>query len=99
METRMPSPFPGMNPYLKHEDVWHDFHGQFITAAANMLAAQVDPNYVVRTDAHLYIHEPDASQRILAGWSDVWVAQRQGQESAASGAICTLPAPAHVQLP
>ena len=22
----MPSPFPGMNPYLEQDDVWHDFH-------------------------------------------------------------------------
>ena len=21
----MPSPFPGMNPYLEQDDVWHDF--------------------------------------------------------------------------
>jgi hypothetical protein len=22
----MPSPFPGMNPYLETDDAWHDFH-------------------------------------------------------------------------
>ncbi len=22
----MPSPFPGMNPYLEQDDAWHDFH-------------------------------------------------------------------------
>ena len=26
----MPSPFPGMNPYLEQPDVWHDFHQGFI---------------------------------------------------------------------
>ena len=25
----MPSPFPGMNPYLEHEDAWHNFHDLF----------------------------------------------------------------------
>ena len=26
----MPSPFPGMNPYLEQRDVWRDFHGTFL---------------------------------------------------------------------
>ena len=26
----MPSPFPGMNPYLEQEDAWHDFHESFM---------------------------------------------------------------------
>ncbi len=25
----MPSPFPGMNPYLEQEDAWHDFHEHY----------------------------------------------------------------------
>ena len=29
----MPSPFPGMNPFLEQEDVWQDFHDSFIPAA------------------------------------------------------------------
>ncbi|QWK12050.1 MAG: DUF4058 family protein [Thermoflexus hugenholtzii] len=24
---RMPSPFPGMDPYLERPDLWPDFHG------------------------------------------------------------------------
>lgn len=35
----MPSPFPGMNPYLEQEDVWHDFHKRFLPAAAEMIGA------------------------------------------------------------
>ena len=26
----MPSPFPGMNPWLEHPNVWHDFHSAFL---------------------------------------------------------------------
>jgi hypothetical protein len=29
-EQYMPSPFPGMNPYLEQADVWQDFHQSFI---------------------------------------------------------------------
>jgi uncharacterized protein DUF4058 len=37
----MPSPFPGMNPYLEQEDVWSDFHNRFIPAAADAIGPQV----------------------------------------------------------
>ncbi|MBI3176672.1 MAG: DUF4058 family protein [Chloroflexi bacterium] len=26
----MPSPFPGMDPYIEDPDVWGDFHGGFL---------------------------------------------------------------------
>ena len=26
----MPSPFPGMNPYIERASVWHDFHERWI---------------------------------------------------------------------
>ncbi len=46
----MPSPFPGMNPYLEQEDVWHDFHRLFLPAAAEVIGAQVQPDYIVKID-------------------------------------------------
>ena len=46
----MPSPFPGMNPYLEQEDVWHDFHERFLPAAAEFLMPRVRPKYIVRLD-------------------------------------------------
>jgi hypothetical protein len=44
----MPSPFPGMNPYLEHADVWHDFHEKFVPAVSDALVPQVRPNFIVR---------------------------------------------------
>jgi hypothetical protein len=41
----MPSPFPGMNPYLEQDDVWHDFHERFLPAAAEAIGVQVQPDY------------------------------------------------------
>lgn len=54
----MPSPFPGMNPYLEEDDVWHDFHGRFLPAAAEELTAQLVPDDIVKIDEHVYVHEP-----------------------------------------
>jgi Protein of unknown function (DUF4058) len=65
----MPSPFPGMNPYLEQSSVWHDFHNSFIAAARDDIAAQVDPDYFVRIDEQVYIHEWPVS----AGRADVAV--------------------------
>jgi Protein of unknown function (DUF4058) len=43
----MPSPFPGMNPFLAHPDVWSTFHIQMMATMADRLSAQVRPDYLV----------------------------------------------------
>jgi hypothetical protein len=94
----MPSPFPGMNPYLEQEDAWHDFHERFLPLAAEVLGAQVDPNYIVKIDEHVYIHELPADQRRLLGRADVGVAR----SPVTAGGLTTtgvLDPPAQVQLP
>ena len=70
----MPSPFPGMNPYLEQEDAWHDFHERFMPAAAEVLSAQVDPRYIVKIDEHVYVHEMAPDSRRFLGRADVTVA-------------------------
>lgn len=44
----MPSPFPGMNPYLEREGVFHDFHQSFIPVARRFLTRQLAPTYVAK---------------------------------------------------
>lgn len=53
----MPSPFPGMNPYLEQASVWRDFHHSFIVATREVLAAQISPAYFVRIEGDQYFHE------------------------------------------
>jgi Protein of unknown function (DUF4058) len=53
----MPSPFPGMNPFLEHPDVWSTFHTGMLAAMADRLSAQIRPDYLVHMEAHLWIHE------------------------------------------
>lgn len=43
----MPSPFPGMDPYLEGEE-WHDVHQRLATEISDYLAPQVRPQYIVR---------------------------------------------------
>ena len=42
----MPSPFPGMNPFLEQDDAWHDFHEKIIPMIAERLVVQVRPEYI-----------------------------------------------------
>jgi hypothetical protein len=53
----MPSPFPGMNPYLEQEDVWHDFQQCFVVRIAQVLTAQIRPNYITRIVERICTYE------------------------------------------
>jgi hypothetical protein len=44
-EQRMPSPFPGMDPYLEGE-MWQEFHATLINAIRTQLMHQLRPKYV-----------------------------------------------------
>jgi hypothetical protein len=63
----MPSPFPGMNPYLEQEDAWHDFHQRFPHVAGSILNQQLAPNYIVKADETVFIHELAYGERQLLG--------------------------------
>ena len=53
----MPSPFPGMNPYIEQDAFWQDFHLEFLPAMRERLVAQVRPKYIVMLDEHIYVQE------------------------------------------
>src|SRR5947207_15650483 len=91
----MPSPFPGMNPYLEQEDAWHDFHERAITLAAELLGTQVLPRYFVKVDEHVYVHELDGEARHFVGRADVALVRERPQGGPAS-ATDLLEAPAFV---
>lgn len=96
----MPSPFPGMNPYLEQEDVWQDFHDRFIPALGDALSPQVSPQYIVKIEEHLYIHEPPGYQRIKVGHGDITVAKNPNFHAAPNGGTALLaPAPSRVVVP
>jgi hypothetical protein len=93
----MPSPFPGMNPYLEQADTWEDFHSNFITHAQKALADVVGPNYVVKIEVRLYLHELSAEERRFFGKSDLGVLPTAGQS--ATGRMGRRSAPVQLQMP
>lgn len=50
----MPSPFPGMDPYIETRG-WEDFHLTMITGLREELVPQVRPRYVVRVEERVYV--------------------------------------------
>ena len=46
----MRPPFPGMDPWLEHSDLWPDVHNSLITAIRDALAPRIKPRYVARVE-------------------------------------------------
>lgn len=49
----MPSPFPGMDPYLEKNPIFHELHTQMLGEAQAQLQPQLRPKYVARLERHL----------------------------------------------
>src|SRR5579859_417713 len=98
MENVMASPFPGMNPYLEQDDIWHDFHERFIPHVAERLLPQVRPAYIVKLDEHVYIHELSGDERQFLGRGDVTLA-RSGARADAQPATAIAEFPVYAQVP
>ncbi|MDQ2733257.1 MAG: DUF4058 family protein, partial [Armatimonadota bacterium] len=69
----MPSPFPGMDPYLESPQLWRGFHKFFIVAASTAINALVPPHYVANINERLYSIQSDVTvfqrprEPVLAG--------------------------------
>ena len=103
----MPSPFPGMNPYLEHPDRWSTVHNRLIVALADLLAPQLVPKYQVDIEKRVY--EVIGMNALLVGRPDVTVQHPRvpassgttrstaGSESSATPVPVTLPMPEEVR--
>ena len=67
----MPSPFPGMDPYLEQPDLWPGVHNRLIVAIADALVLLVRPKYRVDIDKRIY--QIDLEDDPLVGIPDVTV--------------------------
>lgn len=66
----MPSPFPGMDPYLEHPQLWQEVHSRLIVAIADALGPQLRPKYRVAIEKRVY---EDAGDELLVGRADAAV--------------------------
>ena len=90
----MPSPFPGMDPYLESPAHWSDFHGTFVPALRDAINQRLPKNYIARIGEHVSVIAPIGA--VPPGDSfipDVAVIHRAGNrsESTAAGAALLEP--------
>ena len=78
----MPSPFPGMDPYIEAGD-WQTFHSRFIAALGDLLVPQVRPSYVVNIAQDVYLVRDDGG--VEKRQPDVSVSAEQGAAGAGRG--------------
>ena len=75
----MPSPFPGMDPFLEDPGLWPDVHHEIISEARAQLGAQLAPKYYVTIEERIYISGQDDPGRSVM-IPDIRIAARSGWE-------------------
>ncbi len=99
----MPSPFPGMDPYLEHPDLWPGLHLFLITNLAQLLSPQLRPKYFVSVEVRMY--EEKDPKSLLVGLPDVSVLSKKSQTNKSNStesqvtATATTTKPKTVTLP
>ncbi|MCE7988453.1 MAG: DUF4058 family protein [Caldilinea sp. CFX5] len=59
----MPSPFPGMDPYIEQQSVWGDFHNNLASEIQAILNRQIRPDYFARLIPYLTYENVAIGQR------------------------------------
>jgi hypothetical protein len=90
-EPFMPSPFPGIDPYLEAQGFWPDFHASFITYWRDALAELLPDNYEARMDERVNLVDLPAD-KIKRIEPDLAVSQlrRSSGPTPATSALATL---------
>ncbi|HSI36131.1 MAG: DUF4058 family protein [Phycisphaerae bacterium] len=71
----MPSPFPGVDPFIEGQGVWHDFHQTFVITWREFLMRRLPPQYVARVEEHVYVNraEAESAGRVTTRIPDVLI--------------------------
>jgi hypothetical protein len=84
----MPSPFPGMDPYLEDPFFWHQVHSRLIVALSNDLGGKLRPKYYAAIETRTYLE--DGPESIFVGIPDAIVFS-SAQAATQTTATLTLP--------
>jgi hypothetical protein len=93
----MPSPFPGMDPYLEDPWIWPDFHLTYAVAIRTELNRRLPSGYVALVDRYVWVQDPETEELKRLGKPDVFLTGEGGSKgSPASTAVVT---PVEIILP
>lgn len=74
----MPSPFPGMDPFLEDPGLWPDVHHGIISEAQAQLTGVLRPKYAVRVGERVYVSDDsDPGRTVIV--PDIRIAERPGK--------------------
>ena len=93
----MPSPFPGMDPYLEHPALWPDVHHGLIEALRNALAPLLRPRYRIAVEERVYVTHIEGP--FFIGRPDVSVISVDPSNGPAASAAVALVEPRVVEVP
>mgnify|MGYP001791265968 CR=1 FL=1 len=94
----MPSPFPGMDPYLERPAVWASFHSKFVVMLANAIEENLSAQYYVEVETRTYTD--DGSDGVMIGIPDVVITNdRSRQPELTQAQIATQVRPQQVIVP
>jgi Protein of unknown function (DUF4058) len=95
----MPSPFPGMDPYIETPELWPDFHGDLAAEIRASLNEQIQPRYFARLTPYLTYEEIEVGQT-RGIRPDVGIGRSQPAAGVpVRGAATITPAPAESRVP
>jgi hypothetical protein len=94
----MPTPFPGMDPYLEHPVIWPNVHNSLITALRDALSPLLRPRYFVAVQERSYLDDPATLGFVSIPDVGV-VGPYSGAPVAVKQAPATLTQPMTIQLP
>lgn len=94
----MPSPFPGMDPYLEQPAIWSSFHSRLIVSIANAIEESLSDQYYVEVETRTY--QDDGAESLLVGIPDVSiVSEQQPTYEPSSASVSTQVRPQKITLP
>lgn len=87
----MPSPFPGMDPFLEDPAKWGGVHQRLIVSISDYLGDVLSPHFVAWIEERVYIIRPDELERGVIV-PDVYLVRRpDAGERAPSAGVITAP--------
>lgn len=90
----MPSPFPGMDPYLETPSLWSGVHQRLITYISDELHPLIRPKYTARIEERVYLLEPEHTI-----FPDISIVKRPHDAPLGQVAVATLNHPLVFILP
>ena len=97
----MPTPFPGMDPYLERSGFWEEVHTALLIEIQQHLAPKVRPTYRVAVERRTYLTVAEPNGTLSTGKPDVLVIEARGNGGPArvTSPVAVLAPPLVADLP